>query len=129
MIAEPRAARRVLVVDDSRDAADCMTLLLQMEGHEVQTAYDGLEAVELAGSFTPHAVILDIDLPKLNGYDAAHRIRARLGDAVVIIALTGWDPNRGRVRPTDADFDYHLTKPVELDVLTKLLTTNVRAMQ
>lgn len=120
------AARRVLIVDDSRDAADCLAMLLEMEGHEVQTAYDGLEAVELAGAFTPDAVILDLVLPKLNGYDAAIRIRERLGNSVVIIALTGWDPSTGRGRPIDVGFDHHLTKPLELDALTKLLT-NVRS--
>ncbi|MFV8756622.1 response regulator [Nannocystaceae bacterium ST9] len=121
MSAAPQPTRRILVVEDNHDAADCLTLLLEMEGHEVQTAYDGLRAVEIAGSFTPDAVILDIGLPKLNGYDAARRIRQQLGDAVVLIAMSGWEPTADRDRPTEPSFDHHMVKPIELDALTKLL--------
>ena len=126
MTAEARAARRVLVVDDSRDAADCLAMLLELEGHAVATAYDGQEAVELAGIFTPDAVVLDINLPKLSGHQVARRIRDQLGVAVLLIALTGWDSNADSDRTTATDFDHHLTKPVELDALVKLLALDVR---
>lgn len=115
------ALLRVLVVDDSRDAADCLTMLLEMAGHQVETAYDGQAAVERAGSFSPDAVILDLKLPKLSGDEAAHRIRERLGAAVTLIALTGMDPNAGHDPSSDTPFDHYLTKPVEFDVLAKLL--------
>ncbi len=115
--------RRILVVDDNRDSADSLTLLLSMLGNEVHTAYDGQEAVEAAAAFQPEVVLLDIGLPKLNGYEAARRIREQAGGPHrVLIALTGWGQEEDRRRSKEAGFDHHLTKPVDFDDLKKLLT-------
>jgi CheY-like chemotaxis protein/two-component sensor histidine kinase len=115
--------RRILVVDDNKDAADSLGMLLRMMGNEVRTAHDGLEAVGAAAVFRPDVVLLDIGLPKLNGYDAARRIRAERGDNVMLIALTGWGQEEDRRRSKEAGFDHHMTKPVEFDALQKLLTS------
>jgi PAS domain S-box-containing protein len=122
--AEPPAApakSRILVVDDNRDSAKSLSILLQIMGNEVHTAHDGIAAVGAAGVFQPDVVLLDIGLPKLNGYDAARRIRDQLVTAVVLIALTGWGQEEDRRRSKEAGFDYHMTKPVELDALQRLL--------
>jgi PAS domain S-box-containing protein len=115
------AGCRILVVDDNRDAADSLGMLLQMIGHEVRIAGDGLEAVGVAEAFEPDVILLDIGLPKLNGYQVAGRIREQRGGDVVLIALTGWGQEEDRRRSTEAGFDHHLTKPVEFDALSKLL--------
>ena len=108
---------------DTEINADTMAMYLASQGHEVVTANDGLEAVETAATFQPAAVLLDIGLPKLNGYDAATRIRAQRGSDVMLIALTGWGQETDRRRSREAGFDHHLTKPVELDELGRLLST------
>lgn len=113
--------RRILVVDDNQDSADSLSLLLRMLGNEVRTAHDGLQAVAAATEFHPDLVLLDIGLPKLNGYDAARRIRAVRGDRVVLIAVTGWGQKEDRRRSREAGFDHHLTKPVDLAALNQLL--------
>jgi CheY-like chemotaxis protein len=114
--------RRVLVVDDNRDAADSMGMLLRLKGNDVRTAHDGLEGVELAGTFRPELVLLDIGLPKLNGYDVARQIRRQPGGAeVVLVALTGWGQDEDRRRSQEAGFDLHVVKPVDLMALEQLL--------
>jgi two-component system CheB/CheR fusion protein len=117
--APPRS--RILVVDDNRDAADSLAMLLRLSGHEVHVAHDGLEAMGTAAVFRPDVVLLDIGLPKLNGYEAGRRIRRERGDGVVLIALTGWGQEEDRARSKEAGFDHHLTKPVNLDALQQLL--------
>jgi CheY-like chemotaxis protein/two-component sensor histidine kinase len=112
---------RILVVDDNRDSADSLAMLLRIMGNDVHTAHDGLEAVGAAAVFQPDVVLLDIGLPKLNGYEAGRRIREQQGKGVVLIALTGWGQEEDRRRSKEAGFDHHLTKPVELDALQKLL--------
>jgi PAS domain S-box-containing protein len=112
---------RILVVDDNQDAADSLAMLLRILGNEVHTAHDGLEAVGAAGVFRPDVVLLDIGLPKLNGYEAGRRIREQQGKGVVLIALTGWGQEEDRRRSKEAGFDYHMTKPVEFDALQELL--------
>jgi PAS domain S-box-containing protein len=120
--ATPTKARRILVVDDNRDSATSLAMLLKLTGHETHTAYDGLEAVEKAATFKPDVVLLDIGLPKLNGYEACRRIREQpCGKNMVLVALTGWGQEEDRQRSRDAGFNGHLMKPVDLDVLTKLL--------
>jgi signal transduction histidine kinase len=113
--------RRILVVDDNQDAADSLAILLDTMGHDVRTAYDGLSAVGTADVFQPSVVLLDIGLPKLNGYEVARRIRDQRGRDVTLIALTGWGQDDDRRRSKDAGFDHHLTKPVELGALYELL--------
>ena len=118
------AKRRILVVDDNRDAADSLGLLLQMSGHDVRTARDGLQAVEMAAKFRPDVVLLDIGLPKLNGYETARRIREMEGGQnVLLVALTGWSQDEDRRRSREAGFDHHLNKPVEWSELEQLLAS------
>ena len=119
-------ARRILVVDDNRDAADSLGMLLRMIGNEVHTAYDGLEAVGAAATFQPDVIVLDIGLPKLNGYEAARQIRAQQGAGMVLIALTGWGQEEDRLRSKEVGFDHHITKPVEFSTLKKLLAEVAR---
>ncbi|HLX06912.1 MAG TPA: ATP-binding protein [Thermoanaerobaculia bacterium] len=121
------AARRILVVDDNRDSADSLEMLLRMMGNEVRTAHDGLEAVAAAAAFRPDVVLLDIGLPKVNGYEAARRIRQQEGGAkLVLIAITGWGQEEDRRRSREAGFDHHLTKPVDFADLRKLLAATGR---
>jgi len=118
--APPR--RRILVVDDNRDSADSLALLLTLQGSEVRTAYDGLEAIEAAAAFQPDVVLSDIGMPRLNGYDAAQRIREQCrGRKVVLVAMTGWGQEEDKRRSTAAGYDVHLVKPVELAALERLL--------
>jgi len=115
--------RRILVVDDNRDSASSLATLLAMTGHETHTAHDGLEAVDAAATFRPDVVLLDIGLPKLNGYDTARRIRQEpWGKDMMLVALTGWGQEEDRRKSKDAGFDHHLVKPVDYAVLTKLLS-------
>ncbi len=114
---------RILVVDDNQDSADSLAMLLRILGNEVQTARDGLEAIEAAADFRPDCVLLDISLPKLNGYEAARRIRQQQGKDVVLVALTGWGQEEDRRRSQEAGFDHHILKPIEFDVLQTLLAT------
>ena len=113
---------RILVADDNVDAADSLALMLRMMGHEVQTAHNGKQAVEAAESFRPGVILLDIGMPKLNGYEACRSIREQSwGNDAFLIALTGWGQNEDKVRSQEAGFDYHLVKPVEPAALEKLL--------
>ncbi len=117
------AARcKVLVVDDNEDSAGSLGMILRIMGHDVYTARDGLEAVDMTESHRPHVVLLDIGLPKLNGYDAASRIREQSwGKDVRLVALTGWAQEDDRRRAQDAGFDHHIAKPVEPAMLESLL--------
>ena len=118
------APRRILVVDDNHDTAEALTVLLKMSGHETHTSFDGQEAVEAAATFKPDVILLDIGLPKLNGYDAARRIRELPGGKeMMLVAMTGWGQDEDRQKTADAGFDSHLVKPVEYAVLTKLLAS------
>jgi len=116
------AARRVLVVDDNVDSAESLAMLLRLGGHEIETAYDGLQAVEAAERFKPDLVLLDIGLPGIDGYDAAARIREGSGGReLVLVAITGWGQEEDRRRSREAGFDAHLTKPVDMAALSRLL--------
>jgi signal transduction histidine kinase/ActR/RegA family two-component response regulator len=113
--------RRILVVDDNQDSAESMAMFLRILGHEVRTAHDGLTAIEVAEEFLPQVILLDLGLPGLNGYKVAKHIRERRGADAVLIAQTGWGQEEDRRRSKDAGLDYHLTKPIDFDHLTKLL--------
>ena len=116
----PRA--RILVADDNYDAAQSLALMLGMDGHEVRTASDGLEALRVAEEFRPQLVLLDIGMPKLDGYETARRLRERpWSHATRLFALTGWGQEEDRERARQAGFDRHLVKPVDPDELTELL--------
>jgi CheY-like chemotaxis protein len=115
---------RILVVDDNRDSADSMSLMLRHLGHDVRAAYDGAEAEQAADTFRPDAVLLDIGLPKRNGYEVARHIRRQpWGAAVLLIAVTGWGQEEDRRKAAEAGFDHHLTKPVNPAELRRLLAT------
>jgi CheY-like chemotaxis protein len=114
--------RRVLVADDFPESAQLLARLLQQDGNDVRVALDGLEAVETAERFHPDIVLLDIAMPKLNGYEAASKIRQQpWGKDVILIALTGWGQQQDRRRTKEAGFDVHLTKPVNYQAISKLL--------
>jgi signal transduction histidine kinase/ActR/RegA family two-component response regulator len=119
-------ARRVLVVDDNRDAADSLALLLQAMGHEVATAYDGAEALAQSGRLRPDAVLLDLGLPEMDGYEVARRLRREPGlRGVLLVALTGYGHEEDRRRTLESGFDAHLVKPADLGVLRDLLARPV----
>jgi signal transduction histidine kinase len=114
---------RILVVDDNIDAATTLAALLRMQGHEVRTAHDGLEALEIIHDFAPDVAILDIGMPKMNGYTLAARIREVMREAKpLLIAVTGWGQEEARLRSKAAGFDHHLVKPVDPGALVALLT-------
>lgn len=119
----PTAPRRILVVDDNRDAAESLAQLLEMEGNETQIASDGPDAVLKAETFKPDVVLLDIGLPKLNGYEACRKIRDQpWGKEVTMVALTGWGQEEDRQKSRNAGFDSHLVKPVDYDALMSVLS-------
>ena len=116
------AARRILVVDDNRDGAESLTQLLEVLGHEVVTAFDGVEAVEKAREFRPEVVLMDVGMPRMNGYEATRRIREHdWGAGMTIIALTGWGQDGDRKLSREAGCDGHLVKPVSLPDLERKL--------
>jgi PAS domain S-box-containing protein len=120
--------RRILVVDDSPDAADSLTLLLRLAGQEVRTAYDGPSALALAQEFRPEVVFLDIGMPGMDGHEVARRLR-RLRElaGTLVVALTGWGQEQDRRQSQEAGFDRHLVKPVEPHALNELLADVKRA--
>lgn len=116
------SGRRVLVADDNRDAADSLSTLLQIAGHDVRVAYGGSDAVSVAQAFRPEIALLDIGMPVLNGYQVAEALRAEpWSTSLYLIALTGWGQDEDKRRAIDAGFDAHLTKPIELEQLSQLL--------
>ena len=119
---EGQAPKRVLIVDDNRDAADILGALLAMDGHEVRVAYDGQTALALARTFRPGIGILDLGMPMMDGYDLARHLRAQAGPlSLQLIALTGWGDDEARRKASEAGFDQHLTKPLSPDILAALL--------
>jgi len=113
---------RILVVDDNRDSADSLSEMLKMTGNDTRTAYDGQAGVDVAGEFRPDVILLDIGLPKLNGYEACRRIRNEpWGQRIVLIAVTGWGQDEDRRRSHEAGFDRHLVKPVDPQALMTIL--------
>jgi signal transduction histidine kinase len=116
--------RRILVADDNNDALESLATLLQLSGHEVYTAANGAIALESAEQHRPEVALLDIGMPKLDGYEVARRIRAQpWGAHITLVALTGWGQDSDRRRSQEAGFDSHLVKPLDLDKLTELLAT------
>jgi CheY-like chemotaxis protein/two-component sensor histidine kinase len=113
---------RILIVDDNRDAADSLAMLLRAGGNDIRTAYDGLEAVQVASEFRPEVVLLDIGLPKIDGYEIARRIRADPAlHGTVLIAVTGYGQMHDRARASASGFHHHLVKPVEFTDLQQVL--------
>jgi PAS domain S-box-containing protein len=117
-------ALRILVVDDNQDSAHSLSTLLAMNGNQTQTAYDGLEAVEAAKTFQPDVLMLDIGLPKMNGFETCRLIREQpWGKNMLLVALTGWGQEEDRQRSREAGFDAHLVKPVSHAALLELLAS------
>jgi signal transduction histidine kinase/DNA-binding response OmpR family regulator len=115
---------RILVVDDNRDAAESLGLILQSLGAEVRVARDGAEALETFGSYHPAVVLLDIGMPGMDGYEVARRIRARFPERrTALVALTGWGQEQDRRHAREAGFDHHLVKPADMDALQALLAS------
>jgi CheY-like chemotaxis protein/anti-sigma regulatory factor (Ser/Thr protein kinase) len=120
----PASGLRLLVVDDNRDAADSLALLLRLQGHDVRVAHDGVSALEVLNTYRPALIFLDLGMPGIDGYDVARRIRSTPGlEGVVLAALTGWGQQEDRHRTTAAGFDHHLVKPLEPLVIEHLLAS------
>ncbi|HTB58636.1 MAG TPA: PAS domain-containing protein [Polyangia bacterium] len=116
--------RRVLIADDARDSADSLAVILAIKGHEAHTAYDGEEAMAAAARLRPEVIILDIRMPKRNGFEACRWIRAQpWGRGITLIALSGWGTEEDRRRTEEAGFDHHLVKPVAPEVLFALVAS------
>jgi PAS domain S-box-containing protein len=118
------ARRRLLIVDDLKDSAESLAVLMRIKGHDVHTAYDGATAVTLAATLKPDVILLDIGLPVMNGYEACRRIREQpSGHEIFTIALTGWGQPSDRRQTEEAGFDLHLLKPVDGAALADLLVS------
>ncbi|HVG05096.1 MAG TPA: response regulator [Burkholderiaceae bacterium] len=116
-------ARRILVVDDNHDSAESLAMLLDLDGNETLVAHDGVEAMQAAATFKPDVMLVDLELPKLNGYQVARKVRQSLsGDEVRLVALTGWNEDGCRADSEAAGFDAHFVKPIDHAALTKLLS-------
>ena len=116
--------QRILVVDNNRDAAESLGMLLELLGAEARIACDGFEALEMFESCDPAVVLLDIGMPEMDGFEVARRIRADFPERpVVLVALTGWGQEEDRCRTKEAGFDHHLIKPADLGTLQKLLAS------
>jgi CheY-like chemotaxis protein len=118
----PPSGHRLLVVDDNQDAANSLTTLLRLQGHEVRVAFSGVAALEMTKTYTPDVVFLDIGMPGMDGYEVARRLRQQPGlESVVLAALTGWGQQEDRRRTVEAGFDHHLVKPPEPQALESVL--------
>lgn len=121
-VSAARQPQRILVVDDNADAADTVAMMLRLEGHQVQVAYDGTSAIDLAEQFSPDVAILDLGLPGLDGFELARRLRGLQAlRRVKLIALTGYGQERDMTAAKEAGFDHHLTKPAKAEDLSRLL--------
>lgn len=120
--ADASAGMRILIADDNQDAAIILSIVLKRYGHQVCIAHNGIQTLDVAETFRPDVVLMDIGMPKLNGFDAARQIRKRpWGKSTFLVAVTGWGGEEDKRQATAAGFDHHLLKPVELGKLEKLL--------
>jgi len=120
---------KVLVIDDSADAAESLALALDILGYDMRTAYDGAAGIALAESFQPQVILLDIGLPRMNGYEVARHLRSQpYGRDVILVAVTGWGQDKDRKMASDAGFDLHLTKPVDFYELDTVLQKMLKAV-
>jgi PAS domain S-box-containing protein len=121
-VAPSHRRSRVLVVDDNRDSADTLAALLEAWGHEVRTLYDGPSVLATVAEFRPNVILLDIGLPKMNGYEVAAQLRQSANDrSMILVAFTGYGQDEDRRRVREAGFDYHLIKPLEPAELERIL--------
>jgi PAS domain S-box-containing protein len=120
--AEAAVSKRVLIADDNLDAAESLQLWLQLAGHDVQIAGNGMEALRVAAEFKPDVALLDLGMPGLSGFDVARRIRdSAWGSDMVLVALTGWGQDEDRKQSAEAGFDHHLTKPIAPEAIESLI--------
>lgn len=119
----------MLVADDHQDSAESFSILLRiMGGYDVRNAYDGIDTVELAEEFRPHAMLLDIGMPRKNGYEVAKDIRVRdWGSNVLLIAVTGWGQDEQRRLTAEAGFDHHFVKPVHPREVIPVINAHVES--
>jgi len=118
--------RRILIVDDNHDSADAIALILQLEGNDVKAVYSGSEALALAEQFQPHAVLMDIGMPQLNGYEVARRMRSEpWGKNVLLVAQSGWGQAEDVRQCHEAGFNYHLTKPIDFQKLKEFFVASM----
>lgn len=123
-----KRALRILVVDDNVDIVESMAMLLRLEGHEVRSAGSGAEALTVAGEFQPEFVLLDIGMPKMDGFELARRLRQQRGlERTQLIAISGWGTGVDKAKALAAGFDLHLTKPVDPDRLVQVLAASVQS--
>jgi CheY-like chemotaxis protein len=120
------ARQRVMVVDDDQDTVDVFSTLIEMLGHESRGAMNGREAIELAASFDPHIVMLDIALPDISGYEILRRLRNTQGRRRFVVAATGFAYESDRKRALAAGFDAHLAKPLSMADVSSLMQTASR---
>jgi CheY-like chemotaxis protein/nitrogen-specific signal transduction histidine kinase len=121
--ARPPTRSRILIADDNRDAADSLSMLLELAGHEVRVAHLGRAALSLAQAFRPDVAFLDIGMPDLSGYEVAQELRRESwGQGIQLIALTGWGQEKDRQQALEAGFNQHLTKPIDPDLLEALIS-------
>ena len=121
-IKEQQKRRRLMVIDDNTDAAESMSMLFELWGHEVVCVFDGRTALDTAVKFRPDAVFLDIGLPGMDGYEIAERLREiPQASRIVLVAITGYGQDEDRRRSREAGIDHHLVKPVAPETLQKLL--------
>jgi PAS domain S-box-containing protein len=124
----PQTPRRILIVDDNEDGAESLAMLLEAGGHETHQVHDGFAAIAAGERLRPDLVLLDIGLPRMNGYEVCRRIRQQpWGRDLMLVALTGWGQEEDRQRSKEAGFDAHLVKPVDFDLLDRLLAADVAA--
>lgn len=128
-VSAPMTARHILIIEDNADAREMLRISLELEGHRVEAADDGLRGVEMALALRPDVVLVDIGLPGLDGYGVAARVRAARGRDVVLIALTGYGQPDDRERTRRAGFDAHVVKPVDPDTLARLLAEKFRGLR
>jgi CheY-like chemotaxis protein len=116
------ATRRILVADDNADSAETCAMLLQMWGHDVRVAHDGQEALAVAGDFRPEIALVDIGMPRMNGYEVAEAVRKTdWGKEIVLVAVTGWGHDEDKEKAAASGFDRHLAKPVDPQHLQPLI--------
>jgi CheY-like chemotaxis protein len=111
-----------LVVDDNRDAADSLSLLLATRGHHTRTVYEGAAALDAAADFQPDTIFCDLGMPVISGFEVAARLRSDPRDpSVVLVAVTGWGTDQDKRRALEGGFDLHITKPIALEELDAVL--------
>ena len=126
-VSRSEAPLSILVVDDNRDAADSLAALLESQGHRVEAAYGGEDAVQRASRGDVHVALVDIGMPTVDGFQVAERISGMPASRnTLLVAVTGWGEKSDRARSKQAGFAFHLTKPVDFDALASLLSTAAR---